>query len=253
MSAARALGAPLAFLLLTAALATRPSLAVAQPMLPDEAKKYRSPQNFAFELRFGPYRPDIDSEFSNGRTPYKDFFGGRKLMSQIELDYQFFHRVGSLAVGAGVGYFSATAHSPASDGSGSTADTSNLQIIPFSLSAVYRFDYLYERRQVPLVPYGKLGLDYGLWRVNDGNDQIAVDARGGHARGGVLGWHAAAGLSLVLDFLDPDAARAFDDELGVNHTHLFVEFSHADISGLGEANKIHLGDTTWSLGILFEF
>jgi len=41
--------------------------------------------------------------------------------------------------------------------------------------------------------------------------------------------------------------------VGVNHTHLFFEFSHADISGLGQPNKIHLGDTTWSLGLLFEF
>ncbi|HEX3694563.1 MAG TPA: MXAN_2562 family outer membrane beta-barrel protein [Polyangia bacterium] len=239
----------------TAALTLPTARALAQPMLPDEAKQYRSSQNFAFEVRFGPYTPDIDSEFSTpGRTPYKTFFGsGSRLMSQIEFDWQILHRVGSLAVGAGVGYFSATADSPAANGSGLTADTSNLQIIPFSLSAVYRFDYLFQERQIPVVPYGKFGFDYDLWRIDDANGQIATDARGGHARGGVFGWHVAAGLALVLDFIDPDAARSFDDELGVNHTSIFVEFSHADISGLGEPNKIHLGDTTWAAGILFEF
>jgi hypothetical protein len=224
-------------------------------MLPDEAKQYRSPQNFAFELRFGPYTPNIDSEFSApGRTPYKTFFGGGgRLMSQIEFDWQILHRVGSLALGAGVGYFSATGNSPAANGSGLTADTSNLQIIPFSLTAVYRFDYLFQQRQIPVVPYGKFGFDYDLWRIDDANGEVATDARGGRARGGVFGWHTAVGLALVLDFIDPDSARSFDDELGVNHTSIFVELSHADISGLGEPNKIHLGDTTWSAGILFEF
>ncbi|HVR64731.1 MAG TPA: MXAN_2562 family outer membrane beta-barrel protein [Polyangia bacterium] len=231
----------------------RSSPARAQAYTVDEARSFRSPQHFAFEFRMGPYRPDIDSEFSSGRKPYETFFHGRHLMTQIELDWQFFHRYGSLAVGAGVGYFSTTANNPSVKTTGLTADTSNLRLIPFSLSLVYRYDYLFQDRQIPLVPYAKAGFDYSLWRVLDANGEVATDALGGQGAGGVLGWHAAVGVSLVLDFIDPDAARSFDDELGVNHTHLFFEFSHADISGLGEPNKIHLGDTTWSLGILFEF
>ena len=76
---------------------------------------------------------------------------------------------------------------------------------------------------------------------------------GGRGRGGTLGWHAAAGLALVLDFLDPEAARDFDDEMGVNHTALVFEYTHADISGLGRSDRLHVGDTTWSLGLMFEF
>ena len=32
----------------------------------DSYNRYKSPQRFAFELTFGPYRPDIDSEFDGG-------------------------------------------------------------------------------------------------------------------------------------------------------------------------------------------
>lgn len=255
MSAARTAGRTLAVTLFAVAIGVgaRATPARAQAFTPEEARQFRSPQHFAFELKFGPYRPDIDSEFSSGRKPYDSFFHGRHLLSQLEFDWQFFRRYGSLAAGVGVGYFSTTGANPAVNTTGLTADTSNLRIIPFSLSLVYRLDYFFQERQIPLVPYGKIGFDYALWRVLDANDNVASDTLGGHGSGGVRGWHAAAGLSVVLDFIDPDGARAFDDEMGVNHTHLFFEFSHSDISGLGQPNKIHLGDTTWSLGLLFEF
>ena len=49
--------------------------------------RYKSPQRFAFELTFGPYIPDIDSEFNGARTPYKDYFGsGSNLLTRVEFD-----------------------------------------------------------------------------------------------------------------------------------------------------------------------
>ena len=53
--------------------------------------------------------------------------------------------------------------------------------------------------------------------------------------------------------LDPDAAKDFDTDLGVNHTALLIQFVHADISGLGQSNRLHVGDNTWSAGLLIEF
>ena len=124
---------------------------------------------------------------------------------------------------------------PVASGTGQpSGDKSTLKVVPVSLSAVYRFDYFLERRGFPLVPFGKLGLDWAYWQITDGNDEIATDGRGGHGRGGTFGWHAAAGLALVLDFFDPDAARDFDNELGVNHTALVFQYTYADISGLGQ-------------------
>jgi hypothetical protein len=233
--------------LLAAVVAMAGSPARAQAILAEDARRLRTPQHFALEMRFGPYRPNVDSEFEgSGRAPYREFFGdGNKLMMQMELDYQIFQKFGSAGIGLGIGYFAVTGK--AFDGRGTglrTADDSTLKIFPISLSAVYRF---------PLVPYAKLGLDYAIWQVTDGNGEIASDGMGGRGRGGTLGWHGAIGVSLVLDFIDPDAAKVFDSEMGVNHTHLFFELNHYDISGLGQSNRMHLGDNTWTMGLMFEF
>jgi hypothetical protein len=216
--------------------------------------RYKSPQHFALELRFGPYKPDIDSEFGGQRTPQQDFFGAsNRLMSQIEFDYQVIRHVGSLALGLGVGYFTESGRNRILATGELSGDSSSFKLIPFSLSAVYRFDLALEHWGIPLVPYGKLGLDYALWSISNGNGDVPTDPSGGSGRGGTWGWHAAVGLSLVLDFLDPVSAHQFDVESGVNHTHLFVELGHWDISGLGSANKLHVGDNTWLGGLLFEF
>jgi hypothetical protein len=220
---------------------------------------YRSPQRFAVELKFGPYRPDIDSEFApsgpTARTPYKDYFGNsRHLLSALEFDWQILHKIGSLGVGVGIGYFSVTGAAPLGTGTGMlSGDSSSLKVVPMSASVVYRFDYLLETRDIPVVPYGKAGLDYAYWSITDGNGEVAKDAMGNSGRGGTLGWHVAAGVALVLDWLDPEAARDFDADLGVNHTALTFEFAHADISGLGQSGRLHVGDTTWTVGLLLEF
>jgi hypothetical protein len=258
----RALG--LGAFTLMAGMALAPARAHATDILAEEGDtvdphQYRSAQHFAFELKFGPYRPDVDSEFEHGgapvRTPYKEYYGtGNHLLTQIEFDWQLFRKMGTWGLGASIGYFSVTGTAPLANGTGlPSGDHSTLKVVPMSLALVYRFDYLQYTRDIPLVPYGKLGLDYAYWSNTDGNGEIATDGQGGTGRGGTLGWHAAAGLALILDFFDPEAARDFDADLGVNHTALFFEFSHADISGLGQAGKLHVGDTTWALGVLMEF
>jgi len=227
----------------------------------NERKSYRSSQSFGLSLHFGPYRPDIDGELKNGgangnesRTPYADFFGGRKLLGSMSLEWQFLRRFGTLAVGGAVGYFSATGSNPLTNHSGQeSADESRLRLVPLAAELIYRFDVTNERYHVPLVPYVKGGLDYVIWAVNDSNGQIVSDGAGGKARGGTLGYHGTIGLSLVLDFMDPDAAREFDADSGINHTHLFFEYTSATVNGLGQAHKLHVGDNTWNLGLLFEF
>lgn len=254
MKARAALAAGL-LMLLASAGARAQSFADEAELIEGTGQRYRSPQRFAFELRFGPYRPDVDSEFDGKRTPYQDFFGsGSQLLSQIEFDYEFFHRFGSLAAGAGIGYFSVTGTSPVADGTGQpSGDQSTLKVVPVSLSAVYRFDYFLEARQFPLVPFGKLGLDWAYWQITDGNGDIATDATGARGRGGTFGWHSAAGVALVLDWFDPEAAHDFDADLGVNHTSLVFQYTYADISGLGQGGRLHVGDTAWSLGLMLEF
>ena len=231
----------------------------AQLMLSDDGdapiEHYHSPKQFAVQLTFGPYRPDVDSEFDGKRHPYNDYFGsGRNLLSQVEFDYELFQRMGSLSAGIGVGFFRVSGTAPLADRSGNlSADQSTITVVPVSLSAVYRFDYYLVNDDFPIVPHAKVGLDWDYWQITDGNGEIATDSVGGHARGGTFGWHAALGVALVIDKLDPEAAKAFDTEMGVNHSALVFEYGHYDVSGLWESNRLHVGDTTWTLGLLFEF
>ena len=218
-------------------------------------RRYKTAQRFAFELRFGPYLPDVDSEFNGTRHPYRDYYGtGDHLLTQTEFDVEILHHIGTVALGAGLSYYSVSGVAPVASGTGlPSGDMSTLKVVPVSLSAIYRFDYFLERRGFPLVPFGKVGLDWAYWQITDGNDEIATDGHGGKGRGGTLGWHAAVGVALVLDWLDPDAARDFDNEMGVNHTSLVFQLTHADISGLGASGRMHVGDDEWSLGLMFQF
>jgi hypothetical protein len=228
---------------------------------PDE--RFRSPKRFAFELRFGPYSPDIDSEFGGKSRPHQIFFEeGIRVMTQIELDYQFFTRFGSAAIGAQVGYFRENGKSRVETGGPNavapkSGDGTTLSLYPMALMLVYRADQLWTRLRVPLVPYGKIGLNYTIWNIYNGNDQVSraetTPGLSGRGRGGTRGWQAAAGLSLALDFIDPGSARELDSETGVNHTYIFAEWAHYAVSGLGQSGRLHVGDSTWAAGLMFEF
>ena len=250
--------AGLAALLAAALLGGGAAPAAAQTIL-REAQVYRSSRNFMLELRFGPYSPDVDAEFGGAATPHRDFFGSkRRLMTQIELDYQLFQGFGSAAVGLSLGYFKeeAQAFAEPADGEPATVrsgDKSRLSLYPVAVLGVYRADQLWHFMRIPLVPYVKAGINYTFWNVYDGNDRVATSLPSGRGRGGTWGWQAAAGLSFVMNVIDPGAARELDAETGINNTQVFFEVAKFAVSGLGQDNRMHLGDATWLTGLAFEF
>jgi hypothetical protein len=241
-----------------AGLAAGPRPAAAQTTVLHDSDSYRSPQHFLLELRFGPYSPDVDNEF-DGSTPHRDFFGkGHRLMTQVELDYQLFQDFGTAAVGVSLGYFRETGQAWIEPAAGVEPDTrsgdkSRFSLYPLALLAVYRADQTWRLARIPLVPYVKAGLNYTLWSVYDGNDKVASSSPSGRGRGGTLGWQAAAGAALILNVIDPGSARELDAETGINNTQLFFEFDKFASSGLGQKNRLHVGDTTWIMGLGFEF
>lgn len=214
--------------------------------------RFASGQRWAIEVRMGPYKPALDSEFKGGATPHQTYFGSDSdLLFQTEVDYQFLRVFGTLAVGAQIGYLrqSGKALTEAGEESG---DVTRLWLVPTSLQLVYRMDEAARRLNIPIAPYGKLGLSYTLWRITNANGEVA-SFDGHRARGGTAGWQAAAGVALLLDFIDPASARALDSETGLNHTYLFAEVAHYDVSGFGSKKALRLGDTTWCAGLMFEF
>jgi hypothetical protein len=235
---------------------------------------YESSQWFALEVKFGSYVPNIDSSAGlNGATPFRDLFTNQfdmprhkpdgKLLTQIEFDFQFLHKHGSLGIGATIGFYNRFTHSfQYADSAGMVAcqvpncvrsgDVTNLYVLPLSLLAVYRWDWLALRYHVPLVPYFKIGLAYYIWWITNGSGGTAsFGNQSGY--GGSFGFVLHPGLSFLLDVIDPAAARTMDAELGINHTYLFIEMNYANVNGFGASNKLDLSDFTYNAGIAFEF
>jgi len=44
-----------------------------------------------------------------------------------------------------------------------------------------------------------------------------------------------------------------DVEQAVLAAYPDLEYGHIDVSGLGQSNRLHVGDTTWTAGMMFEF
>ena len=239
-----------------------------------------APVHWNLEIKFGPYVPDVDSEFDLGADeagPFERMFGdGPFLMSGVTLDRYFLHPGGQLGVTGSIGYFSRSAGAFQVDEEGnvvtdedgmpvrSGGDQTRFRMIPMSLGVVYRFTQLDDRLRVPVIPYARAGLSYYYWWITAPSGDVAEvptmdcpdlgeDCDGDKARGGSLGWQATAGLAFRLERLDPDAEVALRTELGIEHAGLFVEGTVARVDGFGSEEKLSVGDVTWFGGINFEF
>jgi hypothetical protein len=216
-----------------------------------------SPQTSSLDLRFGSYQPGIDREFetTTGATPYADVLGGSDWEWGASIDWNLFHAFGDLSLGVGAGWWNATGKSLAVAG-GSTEDTTTLTVIPLTLDLVYRFDWVSKKTGFPLIPYGKLGLAYGMWWIENGVGNVSryTDAAGDTSvgRGGVAGLHGSLGLRFQLDPLEPQAARSFDIEMGVNHSYLFAEWRRLSLNDFGDPKSIDLSDDVLVFGLAFD-
>ncbi len=258
-------------LALAVAILAAPAVAQAQfdetePELSDSQKAdYESDRWFMLEIKLGPYSPDVDSQVS-GFSPYDDIFGGDGLMVKGELDVEFWHPFGTLAVGGEVGWFSKTANSFSDTGDSSTpsstanrtAGETSMNMVPLALLLVYRADFVWEKWSVPMIPYVKAGFNYTFWWINkgDGSTASAKDKTTGDtidAKGGTFGWQVNAGVSIILDVFEPQAAKNMDVESGINHVYLFIEFTHVGADSFGSDTALNVGDTTYQGGLAFEF
>ncbi|HTV23668.1 MAG TPA: MXAN_2562 family outer membrane beta-barrel protein [Polyangiaceae bacterium] len=212
-----------------------------------------SPQNAAFELRFGPYSPKIDDNLA---TPvYEDFFGdSNRYMFGFELDWQAWRApyVGTLGLGIGWGYtqmagtneveFTPTGETPPA-----VSQESTLNIMPVYGVGVLRVDTFSRNFHVPIVPYAKFGLSWAFWWVNDGIGTATNDA-GEKGRDVSVGYQASIGGMFLLDILEPSAALAADVDGGVNNSYLFFEWSMSNYGG----DQMNVGSNNWVTGLAFE-
>jgi hypothetical protein len=219
-----------------------------------------SSREFQFELKFGNYTPDIDSE---GVDAYSTIFDDKSMfMTRIELDWQLFQGFGSIAIGGEFGYAQVTGNAVAVDTSDTTTDETQFKMIPLSLSLIYHLDIMAVKWRFPVVPFFKAGIDYCIWWINDGLDETSsysvTDPDTGKSEkfegtGDTWGWHVATGVKFLLDNFAPQMAQTFDNEVGVNNSYLFVEYVISDIDDFGSDKSFQLGDENLMFGLAFEF
>jgi len=236
-----------AILLLAALLGLAPSLAAAA-----------SPLIGSVEVRAGPYRPDVDSEFDlnnpkfppGTQGPYQQSFGnGRPWGFNVHVARALpWRQFGTIELGGGAGYWAVKGQAIDANGQ-PTSESTALKMVPMELSATWRADLLWDRWRVPFVPYVRLAYQhYAWWITGPGGSTVKSGSTNGYSYGG--------GLGLVLDLLDPMLAREFDADVGVNHTMLIVDVAQTKVDDFGKkAGSFNLSDSqpTYSIGLLFVF
>ncbi len=224
----------------------------------DPVTRYESPQNFALELRFGPYRPDIDSEFEGlpaDQRPFQRTFGdGKGFHFGVEFDWQALRvpYLGTFGPGFGWSTVSRSAKAFQLNSSERAGEDTTLSIMPMYAVGVLRIDYPSRRYHIPIVPYGKAGLGFALWSSSIATGVVTRDGVTG--RGRSWGTHFALGAAFLLDVIDPSAAHSMDRSVGVNNTYAYIEWMRNDLGNLLESKpQMRVGASTWVTGLAIEF
>ncbi len=205
------------------------------------------------ELKIGSYKPEIDSEFGalNGNTaPYASIFGdSEERLIVLGLHRHLFNKFGTATVGMTFGFWSVEGQGLDLAGN-ITADSTELRLFPFGLELGYVFDRFQDT--IPLVPSFRLGLDYYVWDIRDGNEDTAYFEEGKEAFGGTWGYHYTLGVRLLLDFLAPQMAGDFDRDAGVNNSYLTFEYQLSTVDDFGSADSFRLGDDAFMIGLAID-
>lgn len=224
---------------------------VAAALLAPATASADSPKYGAFEVKLGGYYPAIDNEFGGG-GPFASYFGTDNLwIFETEIDGYIWDGFGKLGAAIHLGYSSVEGNAQSSTDE-EVGDTTTFRVIPLRASAVYRYDYSAVNHGIPLVPAFKAGLSYVPWSV-DGTDGDTAEFQGDSASGATFGWHAAIGLNLLLDIIDPGTAAVFDLNWGVNNSYFFAEYMITQIDDFGSSDSFDLSDNYFNFGLAFEF
>jgi len=222
----------------------------------EDRPMYESPQSWAFEARFGPYKPLIDEEFG-GTGPYERVFGdSNRLFLGAEVDYQALRIPFVGTIGPGFAWhFTKMSGSAKLQGTDTdAAETTSLWIMPMYLVGVLRVDVFAREFGVPLVPYGKLGAGYALWKSSNelGTSVYQGPSGSEEGKGRSYGLHYAGGLMLQLDPFERHAAAQLDESVGINHSYVYFEWMKSTLDGFGAGDQMQVGASTWSMGLAFE-
>lgn len=221
---------------------------------PAKEHPFHSAQNFALELRFSPYHPNVDDEPRLKGHPFKDSFGdSARFFIGLEFDWQTFRipYLGTIGPGIGIGTVGMSRQAKTVTGRDSGDDYS-LRIYPMYVAAVLRADALWQNAGFPLVPYGKVGVGLGVWEASSGEG--TAESKGVKGSGASWGTNVAVGIAFPLDVLDVGAARSMDNSTGINSTYIYAEYYWLNLTkGVSQDKALYVGTNTWAAGLAFEF
>jgi len=212
-----------------------------------------SERTMIVEAKLGPFMPLIDRGFTNRPGPYQSTFGSTgMLLGEVEVDYEFFQKFGTLSGGISGGYTEKFGKAIVEATGEQAAQSTGLRLVPLKALISYRFDYLSAQYSIPLVPYVKAAFVVMPWWVtNGGTVEVADGLTGTGVKFGIAG---TVGLSLDLNFLDPRLARDFDTTMGVNHTYLFAEFTLQEMTlGAQSTTSLDFSSRHFTFGLALEF
>ncbi|MDD9942085.1 MAG: MXAN_2562 family outer membrane beta-barrel protein [Myxococcales bacterium] len=206
-----------------------------EDLLPPE-KNFVSPEQLLVELRVGPYVPDEP-------TGAFDEILGEDVgpLLELELDVIAYRLKDILYVtgGGALGWASFSEAALSATDRSQTSEDTDLDLIPLSLLVGVRVDALPRLFEIPLIVTGKLGYSWVHWSASTGGFEDASGVAHGF-RWGLQG-------ALDLDTFEPRAARAMDEEWGINHSYAFFELTGFSPSG----DSFEVGGVNWVAGLGF--
>jgi hypothetical protein len=220
------------------------------------APERSSPMNFGLELRFGPYLPRVDSEFTNGEAPFKRYFGTTNRLA-VGTEFDWFplklDRILRFGPGVGVMYtaIGADAFFNRFPDQRAPGQRTSIRILPHWATAVLHVDALAQRTPIPLVLTAKVGLAHALWWVKDLPQTMRAED-GTLGRGRSYGTYYGLGAQLDLGFLDSTRKKRLDSFIGINSIYFYGEFYILNLDGFGASGVMNLSDRSWVLGLAFD-
>lgn len=230
----------------------------ASPALAERPESTLGTLGLAFEFKAGPYLPTM----ANAGQPNQAFaqlLGSNPVPAfRMAGELQLYRGFGTAGVGGSIGYIRYAGKGLYTATNEESLDTTALNIIPLTLEAVYRFDYLAEHTWFPLVPYVKGGLAYSVWWSTNGKGNIsrieggAPDGSDLVARGGKFGVTGTLGISLLLNTFEPHAAHSLFNATSIRGTYLFAELQASKVDSFS-SEGFDLSDLAWNAGLMLEF
>jgi hypothetical protein len=191
--------------------------------------------HWSFELKGGNFAPSLPN--------WRQFYGARSMPEYgASLAYKLLRQV-EIGVEAGFTEARGPAYAPihsAIAGYPVYAGRATYDLYPVNVFMLLRGIVSEGQWLVPYVGGGFTRIYY----------QEKVEGQG-TASGRADGYHYRAGLQLLLDGMDPDAANSLFMDYGVYHTYFFVEAekTHAVVKSV----STDIGGTAYLMGLLFEF